>query len=276
MMIDKNRTSGLLAGKYPVRISVPGREGAESRVEGNVYYVEREEISTLEEHGGAIVRTISVTKKNEGNIPTVAQFEIRKNVITRLFTVHSDEPSIIDRKGLSIRYGWERVLAPGEEATISSTTNYTFPLIIVILIILVIVLARIYVRTAVVAHKSVSFVRTKGGEFALKVNLRIKARKHVEKIKIIDKLPGAMELYEKYGKMPDSFDRALKRLIWNIDHLNAGEERVLSYIMYSKLKVVGRFELPAFRVEFVRSGNMHTIFSNRAFFVSETAKIEEY
>ena len=129
-----------------------------------------------------------------------------------------------------------------------------------------------YARTQVVAHKSVVYVRTKGGQFALKVRLRVKARSAVTGVQIIDRLPGMTKMYEKFGIQPTKIDAATRRIFWNIDKLAAGEERVFSYILYSNLNIVGRFELPAAIVIFEHKGKIEEVHSNRAFFVSETVK----
>ena len=127
-------------------------------------------------------------------------------------------------------------------------------------------------RTELVLKKKVHFVKTKGGEFALKVVLTAKARKHVEDIQIVDKLPGMTKLYEKFGIKPDKIDHATRRIFWNINNLNEGEERVYSYIIYSKIKVVGKFELSPAMAMYERDGKTHEVLSNRAFFDSENLK----
>ena len=104
--------------------------------------------------------------------------------------------------------------------------------------------------------------------------LHVKARKPVQQIQLIDRLPGMTQLYERFGIKPDKIDHATRRLIWHIAHLNAGEERIYSYIIYSKVNIVGRFELPAAAASFHYAGKMEDIFSNRAFFVSETTRTD--
>jgi hypothetical protein len=79
-------------------------------------------------------------------------------------------------------------------------------------------------------------------------------------------------LYEKFGIRPDKIDAATKRLFWNIERLNSGEERVYSYIIYSKLNVVGRFELPSATAIYQREGKTEQVLSNRTFFVAETSR----
>jgi hypothetical protein len=89
----------------------------------------------------------------------------------------------------------------------------------------------------------------------------------------VDKIPLIVNLYERYGAIaPDKVDTVNKRLEWNIDMLNAGEERIFSYIIYSRIGVVGRFELPSARALYERDGEVKDVLSNRAFFINEPKK----
>ena len=77
------------------------------------------------------------------------------------------------------------------------------------------------------------------------------------------------KLYEQFGRKPDKIDEQTRRLIWDISHLNKGEERVYSYIFYSKVRTVGRFELPSAIVLFEQDGEKREVWSNKTYFVSE-------
>ena len=121
-------------------------------------------------------------------------------------------------------------------------------------------------------HKGVSFVRTKGGEFALKINLRVKARGSVRKIVISDRIPGHAKVFNKFGIPPHRIDEHSRKIEWEIAHLNAGEERVFSYIIYSKINIVGSFELPAAIVSFDYQGKREHVLSNKTHFAAETTE----
>ena len=157
----------------------------------------------------------------------------------------------------------------------TNKTNYTFPFILLLLIIASGFLAHRYSRTNVVAQKQVTHVRTKSGQFAVKVQIAIRARTDVKNIQVIDRLPGMMKLYDKFGTKPSKLDATTRRMFWNIDHLRTGEERVVSYIIYSTVSVVGRLELPPALVVFEHNGALHEVPSNRAFFLAETVRLAE-
>jgi hypothetical protein len=56
------------------------------------------------------------------------------------------------------------------------------------------------------------------------------------------------------------------------DKLEEGERRVLSYIVFSKVGVLGKFELPRTRSSFEREGEVKRSISNKVYFVSEASK----
>lgn len=267
--LDKNALRRSEAGPYILSAEV-NYNGKNVNIEGIINYLEKEDISVNKTVDGFIVRKTTITKSNVGNVPAVARIEISKDIITRLFTVFSVEPMESERSWFFVDYAWEKKLNPSESISVNIKSTYTAPLIFILLIILIFFLVRKYTRTSVVVEKRVSFVKTRGGEFALKVKLYVKARKHVDNVQIIDRLPSIMKIYEKYGRMPDKTDAQTRRMFWNAGSLNSGEERVLSYIMYTNIKVVGRFELPAATAIFEREGKTGEAWSNRTFFASET------
>ncbi|MAG76029.1 MAG: hypothetical protein CL811_04635 [Colwelliaceae bacterium] len=244
---------------------------ASTSVEGSFNYVEEESSSSNKEGSGFLVRTVLLEKVNEGNVNTKIELKVTRNVLTRLFTTFDVEPENVERRGLFIHYAWTGNLKPGEKISVVATTNYTFPFILILLIIIAIVIIRhVFVVKTLSVKKRVSLVKTKGGEFALKVVLHVKSKKHLTGVRLVDKLPGATKLYEKFGRRPDEIDEASRTLRWNIANISKGEQRVFSYVIYSKLRVVGRFELPSAYAIFEEDGEQKTVQSNRTSFASES------
>lgn len=266
--IDSEKLRKLVAGPYVISASL-NLEGAKAKIEGIINYAEKEGLTTKQDSKGLFVRKSEIVKTNDGNIPLTARVEVGKNALTRLFTVYSPEPISIDRSGVSVKYVWEQSLDPSDSFAVSVTTNYTFPFLLVILIALIGYLVYRYTSTSVVLNKKVSFVRTKGGQLALRIRVNAKAKKHVDNVEVIDKVPALAKLYDKFGTRPDQIDPATRRLIWKIDRMQPGEERTFTYIVYSTIKIVGRFELPIATAVFEREGKTHEIFSNRAFFLAD-------
>jgi hypothetical protein len=268
--IDLDKNSRLIAGDYKLNSNVKVEDIAID-FEGTINYLENEGTFVNEGSEGFFIKKKSVSKSNEGNVPTKMTIEMKKDIISRLFTSFSVDPTFSERRGLIVFYRWEKNIGPGDTFNVNSTTNYTFPFILIVLVVLVAFLVRVYTLTSVGVHKSVSNVKTKGGEFALKIRIIVKARKDLDNVRITDRLPGMTKLYDKFGRKPDKIDKENRKLTWEIFKLNKGEERVFSYVVYSKLRAVGKFELPAVHVDFERDGEKEEVYSNRAFFVSETA-----
>ena len=272
--IDHTKAEALTAGKYIVKGEL-GLQNASATVEGVLDYLEEKDITIITQTSGFLVRERSVTRTNEGNVPITDSIEGTRDILTRLFTAYSREPVSANRHALSVDYLWQKELQPGESWTLTNTTNYTFPFILLLLIIASGFLAHRYSRTNVVAQKQVTHVRTKSGQFAVKVQIAIRARTDVKNIQVIDRLPGMMKLYDKFGTKPSKLDATTRRMFWNIDHLRTGEERVVSYIIYSTVAVVGRLELQPALVVFEHNGALHEVPSNRAFFLAETVRLAE-
>ena len=273
LQIDKSNIKNLTSGEIPFTAGITlGNANAASQ--GTIDYLPGEATQLTKSLHGFIVISTQYTKTNIGNVPVAAQINVTKDVLSRLFTINSVSPNQTIRSTLYDTYTWSENLQPGQSYSITSTTNYTLPFIFLLVIIIVALSVKLYTRTNLIVDKKISYVKTKGGEFALKVSLHIKAKKYIENIQIIDRLPGVAQLYEKFGVMPDKVDTATKRLFWNIDRLNKGEERVYSYIIYSRIRVVGRFELPSAAALYMRNGKTEEVLSNKAFFVTETTSTD--
>jgi len=244
-------------------------EETKTTIEGTIKLLENIETSLEKTSSGFIIKKSIITKSNDGNTPITAKVEIKKDIISRLFTIFSIEPKNIERNGLVVTYTWEKYLNPSESLIVRSTTNYTFPFILIIIIAFVGFLVKIASMKSLSLNKKISFVRTKKGEFALKVNLHIKAKKTLNNLQIIDMLPRMTKLYEKFGLAPDKVDPKTKRLFWHIKHLAKGEKRVISYIIYSKMNIIGRFELPSALAIYEQEGKVKEVLSNRAYFAAE-------
>ena len=130
-------------------------------------------------------------------------------------------------------------MKPGDQLQIAVTTNWILPLLAILLTVAIVILAKQFSKTNLSLKKKVSFVRAKGGEFALKVSVIVNARKFVERVNVIDRLPPLVKLHGKFGgEMPRKVDEGNRRIEWHFDKLQEGETRILSYIIYSKVGVL--------------------------------------
>jgi len=265
----KTGIGDIAAGSYVVTTEI-GVDGASAEVKSNVNYLQEKSVVTSKKKTGFLIVKTTITKTNNGNLAVSENTEVKKNILTRLFTTFSETPLTTERKDFTVYYMWGNELNPGESMTLEITTNYTLPFILVLLIILGVYFVFTYSRTTVVLKKRCFFVKTKGGEFALKVMLNLKAKKAVDNIEVFDRIPMATKLYQKAG-MPHGFDEKNGKLSWKVDKLNAGEDRIFSYIIYSNIRIVGRLELSPATAHFVKDGKPTYIHSNRTYFISDIA-----
>ena len=94
--------------------------------------------------------------------------------------------------------------------------------------------------------KKVTAVKTKRGEFALRVRIIVRAKADLENVMIVDSIPQTVKIYKKFGlTVPDEIDVVHRKLKWNAGDLRMGEERVYSYVVYSRVGFLGKFVLPS-------------------------------
>ncbi len=230
-------------------------------------------MTTSSKEYGLVVNTQTISKSNEGNVPSRTETVIKKNVVSRLFTTFSPEPDAVSRQNLNVYYTWSRELQPGEDLSIVIKTNWLLPFMIIVLLVIVVVLAKQYKKTHLVLRKRVQFVNAKGGEFALKVSITASAKSHVDRVNIIDRLPNLVKIYDKFGtEKPKRVNEQMKRIEWEFNSLEKGETRVISYIIYSRVGIMGKFALPEAVGVYERNGKVCETESNRAFFIAEQRK----
>jgi hypothetical protein len=267
--LDKEEFKKLIAGFYTLEAEIQYKE-EKTKVEGIIKFSEKNIVEETKKDYGLIVNTKIIKRINQGNTIVNSETLIKKNIFSRLFTSFSPEPDITERQGAVISYHWNRQIKPGETLEIIVKTNWMFPFLVIFFIIVIVVVAKQYSKTDLIVKKRVSFVNTKGGEFALKVSLLLKSKKYLERVNVIDRLPSLVKVYEKFGaEKPTRIDEKTKRIEWNFEKLEEGETRVLSYIIYSKVGVIGKFALPSATAIFEKNGEIKETESNRAFFVSE-------
>ncbi|HTZ42025.1 MAG TPA: hypothetical protein VMC07_02350 [Candidatus Omnitrophota bacterium] len=267
--LNKDDFKKLMAGYYTMNADIT-YGGKTADIQGTIKFAEKNIVASTQSKFGFVINTFAVKKVNEGNVVSDTETVVQKNIISRVFTTFNTNPDTVQRQGLNVFYTWSKALTPGQTLDIVVTTNWLFPVLIVIFIVAIVALTRLYTRTNLMLKKRVSFVRAKGGEFALKVSVYAHARKLVEKVTVVDRLPPLVRLHERFGtEAPKRVDEKAKKLEWSFDRILAGETRVMSYIIYSKVGVVGRFALPKATGVYEREGVIHEAESNQAFFVAE-------
>ncbi len=273
--LDKKDFRELLAGYYTLKADVEVY-GKNAEVEGVINFKEKDNLKTTINDYGFIINNHIITKENEGNVVANSTIAINRNIISRIFTTFNIEPDVVEREGFNVYYTWKEDIRPGETFELKVKTNWLIPFLIIIFIVIAVVLAKKYVSTDIVLRKRVSFVKAKGGEFALKVSITVSAKNFVERVNIHDRLPPLVKVYERFGgEKPQRINHSNKKIEWYFEKLEAGEVRVLSYIIYSKVGVLGKFALPSATAIYEKEGKIKEEESNKAFFISESIGKQE-
>jgi hypothetical protein len=268
--LDAEKLKNILAGKYITTISFTLKEASFS-VEKEIDIREKSNIVTTEKESGSIFYPLlKITKENQGNVVTDVDIVIRKNIFANTFTVFSSAPSEIEKSAAFYTYKWHATLKPKESLSVEIRTNYLLPLGILLAIVLISAFVALYLQTPLVINKRVIRVKSKTGEFALKVIVNIKARKNLTNLALRERIPHLAELHERYGTLkPSSFDKQRRILTWEIPELKKGEEHIISYVVYSKVAVLGGYKIPNAFATFNVNGKSKTASSNKVIFLSE-------
>lgn len=224
-----------------------------------------------------LVRTIRVSKTNKGNSPTQERYEFPISKFERTITKFDPEPIVGENK-----VEWVFDLPPQETRTITITTNYKPLFYGVIALILIIIMVVWRIKRSITISKHAVKVRGKKGEIVgIKILLHVKNRtgSKITDIRIIDILPNVLRMSQEFGTLkPSQMQKGEKssRLIWNIESLEGGEERLISYKVEPNLQLFGTMMLPAALLRFKKGNNVINKKSGRTVIYSEGPRnIEE-
>ncbi|MFC1685508.1 hypothetical protein ACFLZZ_00620 [Nanoarchaeota archaeon] len=207
---------------------------------GSVLAVEE----TVTKEGIFLSRDVTTTKTNNGNSVTEVTISITKSTLASLFTSFTGAPKTKKEGGKYI-YEWSKELNPGETYSVTVTTNYYLPLLVLLLLIVAVIVYRIVTAPDVKITKKAMRLKTKSGVFASKIVVNVKnIGKPITNIKVIERLPAFTEiLKDKFGTVTPS-EIKKRSVIWDFSKLDVGEELMFSYVIYSKIDVFGKLEVP--------------------------------
>ncbi|RMF05025.1 hypothetical protein D6764_05820, partial [Candidatus Woesearchaeota archaeon] len=213
-----------------------------------------------------------ITLTNDGNVENSAKVRIKTGFFERIFTKTNPKAELKDEEGQKY-YEWEFTLVPQETAVIAISKNYR-PLALGIVSLIVIVLGYFIFRPPLVAEKKATRVR-KGRkddqetEVKIMILVRNRTGRVVNDITVKDRIPRIAELEKEFeiGTLAPTKitknDKFGVRLQWKIPSLDPFEERVITYKIKSRLKIVGGIRLPPAVVEFSSGKAVKSIVSNR-------------
>ncbi|RLE38524.1 hypothetical protein DRJ17_03725 [Candidatus Woesearchaeota archaeon] len=152
------------------------------------------------------------------------------------------------------KYTW--TLTPGQTLKLVITASYQglFIALMVIVAIVIVSIAIYFIkRSPIVLNKSVGQLKTKEGGIStvkIRVDVKNRSKQNIKYVKIIDKIPRIASLISEIEPGTLTPSKTLKHdtkgtlLEYEIDQLDSGEERIITYSIKCKLSVLGDFKLP--------------------------------
>lgn len=167
---------------------------------------------------------------------------------------------------------WEITeLGEGNTVTVKVTENYRY-MFFGLIIAVVLVFAYFRYRSPLTITKKVNNITRKdSGIHTMKVGLQIKNRSNqkIDAIELKDSMPNIVDIEGgmSIGTLkPDKILKHIKKghvVVWNINDLDVGEERVLSYNVKSRLPILGDLTLPVATAKFRYNKKDQKTASNR-------------
>lgn len=225
------------------------------------------------EHGFLVDR-IKLTKINGGSLITDERFIVPLSKKEQLFTTFSKEPTKLTDENAE----WSFDIGPGETVEILVTTDYRlFALAVFIAVLILLYFAYRVTRTISIEKSMFRVKERQDGITELKVMLHIKnnSSSALQNVRITDLLPRLMIPMNEYITLkPVKIQKGEMglRMMWELDELAPGEERIISYRAESKLHIIGRAQIPPALITFTKNRRIYHIKSNRLTFSGRLLK----
>lgn len=220
-------------------------------------------------------KTIVSKLTNNGNIPKKVITTLDSSWYVRIFSSVDVEADVVEKSGGE----WAITLEPGESANFIVYENYRFPLTILLLLVLG-TLGYFLYRPAIVLQKQI-VITGKDAEGISEMKVRLFAKNRTSKsyfnLRIIDKAPSIATVIksDSVGVLEPTkiipTDKKGTIIKWDVDSLEAYEERIFTYTLKAKLKIIGNLSLPSVKAKFEDiKGDERTVQSSKAIIGAKT------
>lgn len=199
------------------------------------------------------------------------QYKVKRG-FSDVFNSYTPKADIIEMNDGNY-YIWNFDIPVGKSQKLIVKSNYTFLALIIVFAILLGVYAVLTRPKVEVIKKVKNLTTTSAGLSRFKVMIIVRniTDKMLNNIKVNDKVPhiAALVSSDYLGTMKPT--KILKHpqkgtiVIWDVDELHPREERILYYVIESKMNIIGSFNLPSAAAK-LRDifGRMVKVTSNKA------------
>ena len=226
-----------------------------------------DEVRAVDASSAFFKSTTRYTITNDGNVPDTFFFEHPTSFLRRLFT-DSDAESKVSDDGDALVFSV--LLEPNTSITVEVVENFRL-LFILALLVLVCVIVYFIFRSPVLVRKE---AQIKGGDSdgvsELRIRLHVKSRgaRAVNNLHVVDRITSMADIAKETALGTLQPTKIVKKpnhgtlVRWDLDTLEPFEERIISYTVKTKLKLIGDVYLPAAKVKFDQHGRERTAYSN--------------
>lgn len=200
-----------------------------------------------------LIKISSLT--NNGNVLKEVNTDIDSNIFKRLFTRIDIEANTVEKNP---DRSWTLILAPNETAVVTVIENYRS--LFYLFVLAIIVLGSYFTMRSPITMKKQIIVTGKDEEGISEMKVRIYLKNRTDKayynLRLLDKAPAIADVHAPHGlgvMAPSKIVKTEKKgtiIKWDFDTLDAYEERIVSYTLKAKLKIIGNLTLPAVKVKF--------------------------
>ncbi len=229
---------------------------------------------TISPESGFLYTKTEVEKLNEGNSNSIEKYQKTFSYWQKLFTKSSPLPDTIVKESQGYVYTWQFELSPKESYKITIVTSYRgFFWTLVIILVLAFIIYYFTKRDIQIKKRIVSIKKELDSTSSVKVMLTVKNKSMstIRNIKVLDRVPPTIELPSEFGTMHPKINKGQRgsELIWEIIALSRGEERIFTYKVRSKFKVIGSQTLPLAIAKYTKGGRTLIVTSNQSKLLSK-------
>jgi len=199
---------------------------------------------------------------NVGNVDAENSYQVQMSTFDRIFTTSRPAASV-ESLPVGKQVSWNYNLAQGESVEIKYMISYVPFLEIALSMVLLFYVLAWYYRQDVSITKE---IESHGDSLKVRVTAKLNFCPNLKSVVVEDYVPTPLKLGQKFSPV---HPKAIKqeagkvKLIWRLDNLYPGDERVFTYTMKSSLGVIGDVLLPAAKAKTHIDGESKVFYSNR-------------
>jgi hypothetical protein len=205
---------------------------------------------------GFLTQTVEVSVKNEGNVPTTS-FYLSESIplFMKIFFIPKKEPELEEAKENRVIYSWlVPPLNPGDVYTVTYEISTWSAVMITILLIIIIVYTFVSAfKISLVKKPTYRGPITKDKEITIMLEVKNKTRHEIKDVIVRDFVPGIATVIEKFDTLRPTLRKIANgtEIVWKLNSLAPGDERILTYRIKPIIDVVGMLKLPRAYLKFM-------------------------